>query len=260
MAETAPVAPKGKKDRSPSFPFIPLKVAVERLELLDKHFGRHPTPANLIGPAWGYKGLTSQADQTLAALRSYGFVTYEGVGTKRTISVSDDGRIYLRAQQENIKEAALRQAALRPRNIRRFWAEWGVDRPVDAVALDTLILNNGFGDNGARAFLRVYDETVAFAKLSPSDKADGEETAEEEIAEEAAPPAATAAPAAVSARRVGVMDGERELTTGMLSKEAGFRLIVNGQIGVKEIERLIKKLELDKEILADADEDDISDA
>jgi hypothetical protein len=50
------------------------------------------------------------------------------------------------------------------------------------------------------------------------------------------------------------MAGERELTTGMLAKEASFRLIVTGNIGVKEIERLIKKLELYKEILADQDE------
>ena len=47
------------------------------------------------------------------------------------------------------------------------------------------------------------------------------------------------------------MDGERELTTGLLSKDASFRLIVNGPVGVREIERLIRKLELDKEILAD---------
>ena len=47
------------------------------------------------------------------------------------------------------------------------------------------------------------------------------------------------------------MDGERELTSGLLSKDANFRLIVSGTIGVKEIERLIQKLELDKEILAD---------
>jgi len=33
-----------------------------------------------------------------------------------------------------------------------------------------------------------------------------------------------------------------------------FRLVVSGSIGVKEIERLIQKLEIDKEILADADE------
>ena len=47
------------------------------------------------------------------------------------------------------------------------------------------------------------------------------------------------------------MEGERELTTGLLSKEADFRLIVRGPIGVKEIEMLIKKLTLDKEILAE---------
>lgn len=47
------------------------------------------------------------------------------------------------------------------------------------------------------------------------------------------------------------MDGERKLTSGLLSKGSSFRLIVNGKIGVKEIEMLIKKLKLDKEILAD---------
>jgi phosphoglycolate phosphatase-like HAD superfamily hydrolase len=53
-----------------------------------------------------------------------------------------------------------------------------------------------------------------------------------------------------------LMEGERELMTGLLSKGASFRLIVIGHVGEKEIERLIKKLELDKEILADASEDD----
>ena len=47
--------------------------------------------------------------------------------------------------------------------------------------------------------------------------------------------------------------GERELTTGLLSKNASFRLIVSGEVGVREIERLIAKLQLDKEILADPD-------
>jgi hypothetical protein len=54
-----------------------------------------------------------------------------------------------------------------------------------------------------------------------------------------------------------LMQGERELTTGLLSEDSSFRLIVSGQVGVKEIERLIKKLELDKEILADDPDADI---
>lgn len=52
-------------------------------------------------------------------------------------------------------------------------------------------------------------------------------------------------------QKVKIMEGERELTTGLLSKETSFRLIVSGSIGVKEIDRLIRKLELDKEILAE---------
>jgi hypothetical protein len=41
----------------------------------------------------------------------------------------------------------------------------------------------------------------------------------------------------------------------MLAKDASFRLIVTGNVGVKEIERRIKKLELEKEILADQEGD-----
>jgi hypothetical protein len=51
-----------------------------------------------------------------------------------------------------------------------------------------------------------------------------------------------------------IMEEEREWTTGLLSKETSFRLIVSGPIGVREIDYLIRKLELDKEILAKQDE------
>ncbi len=43
---------------------------------------------------------------------------------------------------------------------------------------------------------------------------------------------------------------------GLVSGAAGSsRLIVSGKVGVKEIERLIPKLEIDKEILADQEGD-----
>lgn len=44
---------------------------------------------------------------------------------------------------------------------------------------------------------------------------------------------------------------ERILQSGMLSKTASYRVIVSGQVGVAEIDRLLKKIEMDKEILAD---------
>jgi hypothetical protein len=45
----------------------------------------------------------------------------------------------------------------------------------------------------------------------------------------------------------------RELTADLLSKEAKFRLIASRPTGAKEIERLIKNPEINKEILADQD-------
>jgi hypothetical protein len=48
-----------------------------------------------------------------------------------------------------------------------------------------------------------------------------------------------------------VTAGEPELTTELLAKETSFRLIVSGKVAVQEIKRLIRKLEIDKEILVD---------
>ena len=41
------------------------------------------------------------------------------------------------------------------------------------------------------------------------------------------------------------------MTTELLAKETSFRLIVSGTVAVQEIKRLIRKLEIDKEILVD---------
>ena len=111
--------------------------------------------------------------------------------------------------------------------------------------------------------MRIYDATISYAGLVESDKVDleqGEGSDDEETDEAQAegsvrskPPANP--PPAPPQGKVNLMAGERELTTGLLAKEASFRLIVSGKIGVKEIERLIQKLEIDKEILADQEGD-----
>jgi hypothetical protein len=50
-----------------------------------------------------------------------------------------------------------------------------------------------------------------------------------------------------------MQQGERELVTGGLSGDARFRLIVAGRVGSKELDRLIKKLEMEKEIAEEAE-------
>ncbi len=252
----------GQRDRSPSFPFIPLKTAIERLTAFEEHHKRAQVPPDRVGLAWGMKANSSQAQQTIAALKAFGLLQTQLSAAGRGVIVSEAGRTYLRAQQDSVKREVLQQAALRPRQIETHWKYWGTERPKDAACLDQLVLTGHFSPDGAEKFLRVYDETIAYAGLSDSDKIapdpeedPPEEPGEGEDREDDPPPSSAPRSTAPPAQdKVRLMEGERELTTGLLSKEASFRLIVNGRIGVKEIEMLIKKLQLDKEILANEEQ------
>jgi len=235
-----------QRDRSPAFPVVSLETALQRLAEFEAHFKRTPARPDKVGDAWNIK-TKAYADRIAAALRYFGLLEYQGTGKDRNVVISEEGRKYLRTQQDEKKRELAKIAALRPKQIAIYWKDWGNDRPADAACLDALI-DNGFSEAGARDFLKVYDATISFAGLSESDKhlaeagEEGSDYAEDEDEGTGVRP---------PKGKIKIMAGERELTTGLLSRDASFRLIVNGQIGVKEIERLIKKLELDKEILAE---------
>lgn len=162
---------KAPKERSRSFPALPLKASIERLQQFEAKFGRHPAPYEKAGLAWGMEEGSSQANRYLAALKSFGLLDYNGSGKDRTVAISESGRTYLRAQQDSIKKDILKVAALKPKQIAYFWPLWGTDRPVKEVCLDELVFKHGFTGASAPQFLKVYDETIAYAGLAPSDKA-----------------------------------------------------------------------------------------
>jgi hypothetical protein len=260
MAEASQApAPKGTKDRSPSFPFIPLKTAIERLEAFDKKFGRHPAPAAKAALAWDMKEKSSQGDQTLAALKSFGLIKYDGMGTARHASLTDAGRNYLRAQQEGIKKEILKGAALSPKIMRKFWAIWNADRPPDEVALDKLILENGFSEGGARNFLKVYDDTVSYAGLSESDKVDPEQEGSDDddgggeavaAIKPIIPPKPVNPAPLVPQGKVKLMDGERIVFTEETNPQNYLKLVANGEVDETMLEALEDYVKRQKKRLA----------
>jgi hypothetical protein len=71
-----------------------------------------------------------------------------------------------------------------------------------------------------------------------------------------AAPTRSSAPApkpAASGEGLATAIHERVLQSGMLSKQASYRVIVSGPVGIAEIERLIAKIQMDKDILAEPD-------
>jgi hypothetical protein len=179
MADTQPTDSKPKKDRSPSFPFIALPDAIKRLQAFEQTFGRHPAPGVKVGLAWGMKDKSSQAYQILAALKAFGMVKYEGSGPNLKATLTEDSRTYLRAQQASIRDEVVKHLALKPAQFQKFWGIWGADRPPDPVCLDQLILQHAFTDSAANNFLRVYDNTIAFAGLSNANTTVDEEAGDD---------------------------------------------------------------------------------
>lgn len=70
------------------------------------------------------------------------------------------------------------------------------------------------------------------------------------------PPSGAAAPPTLPEDTVPIRHSEREWLRGPLSKESSYRLIVSGDLGPKEIGKLIKLLEAQKAVLADDDDVD----
>lgn len=176
--------PSKQRERSPSFPFVSLRTAVERLIAFENKFGRHPVPALKAGLAWGMKPESSQAGQTLAALKAFGMVDYTGQGSARAAVLTEEARNFLRAQQQAIKGHILKGWAVRPKNIHKYFMLWGRGRPIDEICLDELVLRGEFTEAAAKTFLRVYDDTLAYAGLSDDDRgaAETDEAAADEVA------------------------------------------------------------------------------
>ena len=127
-------------------------------------------------------------------------------------------------------------------------------------AIRAYLLTAKFLPDAAETVVRSYRDTKQLVESAsgeynaPSDKA--VEPIKAATSQEGRQESSAAPIPAIRSQSGGVrlMEGERELTTGLLSKDASFRLIVSGSVGEKEIDRLIAKLTIDKEILAETPE------
>lgn len=85
MTDEQAVAEKGRKERSPSFPFISLKRAVERVQEMAEAHKRSPARLAVVGETWGYGPKSSGLLQTVAALKAFGLIEDMGGGADRRI-------------------------------------------------------------------------------------------------------------------------------------------------------------------------------
>src|SRR5262249_38291657 len=141
---------RARRERSPSFPFIPLERAIERAkEVADAH-KRSPARLSVVGETWGYAAKSSGLLQTVAALKAFGLMDDVGRGEDRRIQLSDLAWRIIHDTRPGAREQAIKDAALLPRLITEYAEHWLPDRPSDSHCLSELTLDRGFTPEAAK--------------------------------------------------------------------------------------------------------------
>ncbi len=150
------------RGRSPNYPGISLGTAIDKARKLYESERRHAAPISVVTSIWGYSSpTTGYATVAVAALKKYGLLLDEKADGERLLRLSELAMDILLNPEPR---EAIQQAALLPPLHKEMWETYGSRLP----SFDTLrwmLVKRGFTESGVQDFLRVYRETITFAKL-----------------------------------------------------------------------------------------------
>jgi hypothetical protein len=179
---------RSRRERSPNYPGISLRKAVDRARELYNAERRHPAPVEAVAAAWGYRNAGSgSATVTVGALKKFGLLDEQRTSGGRILRLSDLAVEVLLNPEPG---EALRSAALLPALHREMWDKYGAELPSDRN-LRYHLMKRGFTESGVMDFLKVYRETVAFAGLAVTDERRDDQGSEDEALDDG-PPESTA--------------------------------------------------------------------
>jgi hypothetical protein len=237
------------RTRSPNYPYIGLPAALERVRKIYDKDHRNRMSREVVAKHLGYGSLNGISMSVISALGKYGLL--ESIDNDLQVS-ADAVTILVDTPDSPDRGQAIRRAAFKPELFSELHKHFGGQIPSEANLL-AYLQKHGFIASAASHAARSFRETmqVLSGQSGASYATDGKPSEGDDNMQEE-PQREQPKPPTVPLK---LATGERELTTGLLSKNASFRLVVSGDVGVREIERLIAKLQLDKQILADPDSD-----
>lgn len=166
---------KKSRTRSPAYPFINLAAALKRAKEFYSKEQRNAASVKVAVKHWGYDEKSSGGKQTTAALINYGLMKDEGIGERRKVQLTQDAlRVILDERPDsNERDQLIKKLALTPKINKELWAKWGHSLPSDGEIRHTLLVDwdPPFNDKAVDGFIKLYKDTITFAKLGESDQA-----------------------------------------------------------------------------------------
>jgi hypothetical protein len=168
--EPPPTQRSSPKERSPGYPGIDLEQAIARADQLYRAERRNAAPISVVLGHWGYTSPTGPGAIALSALKKFGLLQDEGSSTARKARLTDEtvASILLRQEEDPVRKAAIRDAALRPKIYAELWKLYEREGlPSEMNLALALQRERGFSASGASAFITAFRRTLDFAGLLP---------------------------------------------------------------------------------------------
>lgn len=255
--------------RGASYPFIDLRVAVDRAKVFFEKEGRAGAPIAAAVDHWGYGEKSSGGKQTVSALLQYGLLRDEGSSDLRKVSISRLGLdVLMNTPGSNEYLVALKQSARSPRiftEILTHYRDTGL--PSDASLKHYLVADRELNVKAAELVIKNLRSTLKFALFDMTElqqvgngslssvEIDG---VEDDVSglDQSSGSSQSPTPSRGGILPTSFTATDREWLSGPLRKGLTFRLLVGGEgdVGVKEIGNLIKMLEAMQSVLSDDQE------
>lgn len=240
------------KARSPRYPAISLPEAIEKVTAVYKKDFRNKIPKNLVAEHMGFGGLHGASLAVISAVSKYGLLD-GGRDSMWVTPLAVD--IIERERDDPERMNAIQTAAATPELFRELDQEFP-EKASDSALRSFLVTKRDFLPDAAVKLIRSYRETKELVDADcdahdfPSPRM---EASPSSVVVEPAPAQLTVKG---NAPTVIVNGGEREWLRGPLSRGTSYRLVVHGDMGPKELGKLIKLLKAQQAVLEDDEEDE----
>ena len=250
------------KLRSPRYPVIGLREAIDKVGDIYKSDYRNKIPKDLIASHMGYTSLNGKSLGVVSALSKYGLLegNRESMGgTSRAVDILE------RPQGDPDRIQAVREAALGPEVFREIDQQFP-SKASDLAIRSFLITKRQYLPDSAAKLIRSYRETQEVVGVECEGYDSTLEVEEKppmlHVIEPTQPPLhapSTTPQGLVNATGplAELSSGEREWIRGPLSRGTSYRLIVSGDLGPREIGKLITLLKAQQAVLSDDEDVDL---
>jgi hypothetical protein len=143
-----------KRVRSPNYPAISLRDALDKVSVLYKSLHNHPGPREVIAKGMGYASLNGSSMTAISALHKYGLL--EGRGDE--IKVSERAMRIMHPESGEERAAAIREAASEPQLFAELDDRFPGSVPNEEL-LRNYLLRRNFSSNAVSQVILSYRET-----------------------------------------------------------------------------------------------------